>query len=115
MRFVEKKDYSRQTIDFVTDSIGDAFSRKYGRYASATPAMVDTLIQLEKNYEEAFDEEPTKEMMQKALRFIVLLFAEIGETCPGTVKARAASELSLLINEDDPVETAENISAYRTR
>ena len=65
-----------------TDQDGTKYSLRYKKYFSATPVELETIEQLEKNYTEAFDEEPTSLRMESALRFIELLFAEICETCP---------------------------------
>lgn len=101
-------------IDFKTDSVGDTFSKKYGQYVNSHILLEDTLEQLEKNFEDSFGYEPSRNDMEKALGFISMFFAEIGETCSKTRKAQAASELSYLVDADDPIETARRIADYRT-
>lgn len=100
--------------NFTTDGNGDTYSKKYDQYVNADILMDSTLTQLEKNFEDVYEHEPSAEDMKKSLKLMYLFLAEIGETCATTIQARAASEISLLINEDNPIETAENISHYVT-
>lgn len=99
------------------DSAGDVWCEKYKKYVHYQTNYLaeDTLLQLEKNYETAFDEIPSADDMKKALQFIALFCAEIGETCyADSQKAWAASEIRSLIDEDDPILTANNIAYHRS-
>jgi hypothetical protein len=100
---------------FKTDSNKDTFCEKYNCYVGGdVTGTEDTLSQLEENFEAAFGKEPTAKEMKQALKFAYLFLAEIGTTCARTLKARAASEITDMINDEDPVETAAYIAAYRT-
>lgn len=96
-----------------TDNVGDTFSKKYGAYTSANPTLMwDTMKQLEENFEDAFGEEPTKEQMEQAIKFIGLFLAEIGETCPNSYLSQGASIINGVI-EDSFMETCAHIVHYR--
>ena len=96
------------------DQDGDVFVPKYNCYSSENlSSMSDTLVQLEKNYEDAFGEVPSADDMKNALKFVSSLFAEISETAPTTVYAQATHRLSWMIEEDSPVGTAGNIWQLR--
>ena len=98
-----------------TDGVGDTFSEKYGVYVKGDVSLIeDTLVQLEKNYEDSFDEKPSKKDMENALKFTSLFLAEIGETCAKSVISRDVSSISALVSCEKVVRTAENISFYRT-
>lgn len=100
--------------NFNTDSSGDIFSDKYQQYIPDSTSLIDTLEQLENNFENAFGFEPSRKDMEQAITFIELFICEIGETCAKTIKAKAASEISYLIDSNDPIETSKRISEYRT-
>ena len=71
-----------------------------------------TLDQLKKNYQTAFPDETTPNY-KGALEFTSLLLAEIGETCPNTNIARAASVLNHIIGETLE-ETSKLIEDYQS-
>jgi hypothetical protein len=100
------------------DSCGDIYCKKYDRYVphDVYPELTeDTLRQLESNYEVAIGGIPSAQDMMNTLSFIAMFCAELMETAPKSIKARAAGELYSLIDEDNPIKTAMNIAYYREK
>lgn len=100
-------------ITINTDSTGDIFVTGFNKYIKST-FSADHLIQLVKNFENCFEEIPANpEDLKAALKFTYMFLAEIGECYPYSQYAAACSKLSWIIDEEDPIKTAENIASLR--
>ena len=92
----------------------DGYCNKYMQYCGADNTLTeDSLNQLEKNYEEVFESIPEPEELEDVFKFMSLFLAEIGETCPNTRYSKAASDISFLLNECEPLRIAENLARIR--